>query len=191
MPRLAKTVPFLVIIANPVPSCAHLPSVCLHMRFPRSAPTQDAKGQTQCKDRGSSSTVHQNRLFDDARPCEARMMHFEATNDDIKGSYQFISIVYLDLNQVHRIYIVLCGHILPTSKSYFPSLKSLWMNIGWIAYIYFFFFCWGRPSDHLWIPITAWSWFSRGKLLKQFRSWHPQECPAATTTLGLGSASVT
>ena len=122
----AKTVPFLAIIANPVPSCAHLPSVCPHMRFPRSAPTQDAKGQTQCKDRGSSSTVHQNRLFDDARPCEAWMMHFEATNDDIKGSYQFISIVYLDLNQVHRIYIVWCGHILPTSKSYFPSLKSLW-----------------------------------------------------------------
>lgn len=138
MPRLAKTVPFLAIIANPVPSCAHLPSVCLHMRFPRSAPTQDAKGQTQCKDRGSSSTVHQNRLFDDARPCEARMMHFEATNDDIKGSYQFISIVYLD--QVHRIYIVWCGHILPTSKSYFPSLKSLWMNIGWIAYIYIYLF---------------------------------------------------
>jgi hypothetical protein len=188
MPRLAKTVPFLVIIANPVPSCAHLPSVCLHMRFPRSAPTQDAKGQTQCKDRGSSSTVHQNRLFDDARPCEARMMHFEATNDDIKGSYQFISIVYLDLNQVHRIYIVWCGHILPTSKSYFPSLKSLWMNIGWIAYIF-------SAGDDLPIICGFQSLLDPdspgGKLLKQFRSWNPQECPAATTTLGLGSASVT
>ena len=157
-----------------------LPTQCSNSGCERTNPMQ---GQ------GSSSTVHQNRLFDDAKPCEARMMHFEATKDDIKGSYQFISIVYLD--QVHRIYIVWCGHILPTSKSYFPSLKSLWMNIGWIAYIYFFFFCWGRPSDHLWIPITAWSWFSGGKLLKQFRSWNPQECPAATTTLGLGSASVT
>jgi hypothetical protein len=154
-----------------------LPTQCSNSGCKRTNPMQ---GQ------GSSSTVHQNRLFDDAKPCEARMMHFEATKDDIKGSYQFISIVYLD--QVHRIYIVWCGHILPTSKSYFPSLKSLWMNIGWIAYIF-------SAGDDLPIICGFQSLLDPdspgGKLLKQFRSWNPQECPAATTTLGLGSASVT
>ena len=130
---MPRRLPFLAIIANPVPSCAHLPSVCPHMRFPRSAPTQDAKGQTQCKDRGSSSTVHQNRLFDDARPCEAWMMHFEATNDDIKGSYQFISIVYLD--QVHRIYSLVWAHTanFQVLFSIFKiSVNEYWMNCTYI-----------------------------------------------------------
>ena len=57
------------------------PSVCPHIPFKRHAPTQDAKGQTQCKDRGLSRTVHQNGLFDDARPWAAWMLHSEATND--------------------------------------------------------------------------------------------------------------
>jgi hypothetical protein len=62
------------------------------------------------------------------------------------------------------------------------------MNIGWIAYIF-------SAGDDLPIICGFQSLLDPdspgGKLLKQFRSWHPQECPAATTTLGLGSASVT
>ena len=162
----AKTVPFLAIIANPVPSCAHLPSVCPHMRFPRSAPTQDAKGQTQCKDRGSSSTVHQNRLFDDARPCEAWMMHFEATNDDIKGSYQFISIVYLD--QVHRIYSLVWAHTANFQVLF--SIFKISVNEYWMSCTYIYL----SAGDDLPIICGFQSLLDPdspgGKLLKQFRS---------------------
>ena len=145
--------------------------MCLHIPFPRSAPTQDTKGQSQCKDKGWFHTcvkiIYLMMIQGFAKPGWCIHKQQTMTSRNIQKSYQFISVYDFILlrSNLWNLYSLVCA-VLPA---------SLWMDTARILYLHV-----GEglpPSDHLRIPMTA----SIGIFIGESRqnSWKRWTCRSA------------